>query len=734
MPARSRFSHRHLLALATFLVPLAILAVLGSSELRRSGETAQAALQREGRQFIASARQAIEQHLDRVLPRALEASKLHLEALGEIRTTLKLAALPGFESLRGIVMLYPNADVAWPTLPLHSIYLPGARDPQPQRGGLPPNVLVLLQYVDLLHSHQRFPESIVLLQSLVGRLVDANPEGSDRALRLTEAEATARLRLGAALHAVGDLDDARVQFDRTAQLVTDELGYPERADAANAAVGLMAELAAAELAGPPERLKLLRAIAERGRDVLPDGLLSAVAHRLAASFSADDEQRPEVEELLLEEECRASIRTFAAAYEVAIKPFVGRRTRRTTTDIGETPLDEPAEVERLVSTPNGAEPMLVCIRPATRGEDARWRCARVALQFDLRALLGPTWQEFRSPNSTFVLAVSDPDDTALVPAPAAERIDLLVPQENTNDLTLRAYPADPAQFVAEAEAAANQRTLLILVVFVTALGGALWSWRSVSRETELAALKVDLVSRVSHELKTPLALVRMYAETLGMGRARDPAQAAEFGGIIAREAERLTALIQRILDFSRQQAGTLTYTPAPIDLGEMLRDVVAAYAPHLEARGAMVVDTLPSDIDVHCDANACESAVVNLLENAAKYAVDGEAEHEIELVLARDGDRAVLEVRDRGRGIPAAELDRVFDGFYRASNAGEVRGAGLGLSLVRHFAHAHGGEIHALPRAGGGTVMRLVLPLATAGTPAATTNPSAAAGRVPSVP
>ena len=103
---------------------------------------------------------------------------------------------------------------------------------------------------------------------------------------------------------------------------------------------------------------------------------------------------------------------------------------------------------------------------------------------------------------------------------------------------------------------------------------------------------------------------------------------------------------------------------------------------------------------------------MNLLENAAKYGIEGDDEHEIELDLRPEGGNAVIEVRDRGRGIPDAECDRVFDGFYRASNAGEVRGAGLGLSLVRHFARAHGGEVSVMAREGGGSVFRLTLPLA----------------------
>jgi signal transduction histidine kinase len=124
---------------------------------------------------------------------------------------------------------------------------------------------------------------------------------------------------------------------------------------------------------------------------------------------------------------------------------------------------------------------------------------------------------------------------------------------------------------------------------------------------------------------------------------------------------------------------------------------------------------------VRVDANALESAVVNLLENAAKYGREGDGEHEIDLVLAAEDGMAVVEVRDHGRGIPADERERIFDGFFRASNAAEVRGAGLGLNLVRHFARAHGGDVVAAPREGGGTVMRLTLPLA----PAAATMPDA---------
>jgi len=107
----------------------------------------------------------------------------------------------------------------------------------------------------------------------------------------------------------------------------------------------------------------------------------------------------------------------------------------------------------------------------------------------------------------------------------------------------------------------------------------------------------------------------------------------------------------------------------------------------------------------------CASSVVNLLENAIKYTPDTAPSQNLELDLQRQNGHAVIEVRDRGTGIPVHELERVFDDFYRASNAGEARGAGLGLSIVDHFARSHGGTIEALTREGGGTTMRLTLPL-----------------------
>lgn len=701
--SRRHFSHRHLLALATYLVPLSILATLGWSELQRSSASAKQALLGEARQFLATARQAIEQEIERLVPAVIDESKLHLAEHGPVRTTIALAADERFAALRGIVLLDDEATVIWPALPVLPISLPLASEgfisaDSPLRHEL--------QRADQQQSLGRHAEAIDLLEQTLAKLGKAYSTGDERRPDLQQLEAVARFRLATSRRALGDTATALEEFARVKRLV-DSLSRATRREGPLPALGLLSEFAIAAAGPAAERLQLLRAIAESRRDQHPDGLLTALALRLAATIDSDHPLRPQVDALLQEERQRAAIRSFAAEYEQGIKPWVRRSQRLPAGDYG-----APAEL-RLVA-PVGGRSWLVSIRVATGDEVRRFNCASVGVLIDPSALLADTFAELNAPGGRFVVAVRDEDDQPLVPAPAVVPEDFDPPFTTTNDLTLQAYPADPARLVAEAEATANIHALLVAALFAAALGGALWSWRSVSREAELAALKIDLVSRVSHELKTPLALVRMYGETLGMGRARDAAQASEFGSIIVREAERLTAMIQRILDFSRQQAGTLEYEKQPLDLGELLREITANYAPHLESRGAVLIDSLPSGILVHCDRNACENAIINLLENAAKYGPDGDQEHEIDLVLERAGERAVVEVRDRGRGIPDGEHERVFDGFYRASNAGEVRGAGLGLSLVRHFARAHGGDIRAMPRAGGGTVLRLELPLASA--------------------
>ncbi len=691
----TRFSHRHLLALGTFLVPLVVLAALGWNELQRSGEKTVALSDENSRRFLARAEQAITQKIDTQVGRALVASQRLLMELSPTRTAIKLREEEGYPALLDVILLDEVADLVWPEPSVYTVTMPFVKEPTTDLEG---KRIPALATAEVLIEYGELRPAVKQLEGLIKDLEIANPRSADGRGSSTLAartEAYARFRLGTVLRALDETTAAIKQFNEVESITQHYRAMLE--------MRLMARTVRAELGLPADRLALLRDIAEDGYRRVADGLASAVALRMADTFDPDHPEFEDIERYLAEDEQRAASRVFADDYSIwfkyQVRPWVHRPGQ----------MSEAIIEKRLISTDAGY-PMLLVVRTATQDEYDRHTCAYVGLHFDLSEMVNPVLESIS--DADYALAITDPRGgpllTPVKPAPKG----FVAPSMRTNDLTLRVFPADPDRLMAEADAAATKRTLLVLALLFTAIGGALWSWRSVSREAELAALKISLVSRVSHELKTPLALIRMYGETIGMGRVRDAGQTAEFGSIIARESERLTTLIQRILDFSRQQAGTLTYQSEPYDIGELLRSTAYAYAPHLEEKGVILIDSLPLGIIVSCDKDGLEGAIINLLENATKYGHNGDDEHEVDLILEKVGGHAVIEVQDRGRGIPNGEHKRIFEGFYRASNSGEVRGAGLGLGIVQHFTRAHDGDIEALPREGGGTIMRLTLPLA----------------------
>lgn len=255
--------------------------------------------------------------------------------------------------------------------------------------------------------------------------------------------------------------------------------------------------------------------------------------------------------------------------------------------------------------------------------------------------------------------------------------------------------------------------LYLAALSLMAGAGALFLMRNMRREMELVRLKADFISRVSHDLKTPLALIRLYAETLALGRAGKPEQGERCGRIIAGECDHLTRLVDRVLDFSSLEKGLFAYSPQAIPLAPLVREILQGYAPEAQNRGLDLESDLPDTPPVPCDPEAFRRVLLNLLDNAAKFG--GGA---CQVVLERDAAAIRLEVRDRGAGIPAEERERIFEPFYRGSTAGARRGSGLGLALAKHFAEAHSGSIVALPREGGGSILRLTLPLGNQERPA----------------
>jgi signal transduction histidine kinase len=236
-------------------------------------------------------------------------------------------------------------------------------------------------------------------------------------------------------------------------------------------------------------------------------------------------------------------------------------------------------------------------------------------------------------------------------------------------------------------------------------------YRNVNKEVALAKLKSDFVSNVSHELRTPLSLIRLYAETLEMGRLNQPEKYQEYYEIIRKESERLTALINNILDFSRIEAGRKEYDFRETDVGELVRNTLEAYRYQIEQNGFSfqqnIQDGLPK---LRLDREAIARSLVNLINNAVKYSSDNKF---IGVNVYRCNGAVKLEVRDHGIGIPRHEQHKVFEKFYRASNplVHNTKGSGLGLSLVRHIVQAHSGQVSVESAPGRGSKFTIVLPL-----------------------
>jgi signal transduction histidine kinase len=241
--------------------------------------------------------------------------------------------------------------------------------------------------------------------------------------------------------------------------------------------------------------------------------------------------------------------------------------------------------------------------------------------------------------------------------------------------------------------------------------GIVFTYRGVHKEMELAKTKSDFVSNVSHELRTPLALIRLYAETLELGRVSLPEKQHEYYCTIRKESERLTALINNILDFSRIEAGRKEYDFRATNLPELVRTTLESYRYQIEQHGFTFEEHIADDIPpVVVDREAIARSLLNLVNNAIKYSSD---DRYLAVNLRRSNGSVKLEVEDHGIGIPRDEQSKIFEKFYRACDplVHNTKGSGLGLCLVRHIAQAHGGDVSVESTPGKGSKFCLVLPV-----------------------
>jgi signal transduction histidine kinase len=288
------------------------------------------------------------------------------------------------------------------------------------------------------------------------------------------------------------------------------------------------------------------------------------------------------------------------------------------------------------------------------------------------------------------------------------------------EVGVRSSGMTPEQW-AKVNFAMNMGLGLLLALLL--LGGLTLAFRAAGRELKLSQMKSTFVSNVSHELRTPLASIRVFAEFLRLGRVRDPERIAEYGEYIETESRRLSQLINNILDFSKIESGAKTYQFEPADLRGVVDNTLKTLEVRLKHTGFEIDLDVPDRPlpPVSVDRGAIRQALSNLLDNAAKYSGDS---RRIVVRLASSRDAVTIAVEDFGIGISSSEQKKIFERFHRVSTGlvHDVKGSGLGLSIVSHVVKAHGGTIRVKSEPGKGSTFMIALPVDAAAAARAATD------------
>jgi len=282
------------------------------------------------------------------------------------------------------------------------------------------------------------------------------------------------------------------------------------------------------------------------------------------------------------------------------------------------------------------------------------------------------------------------------------------------DWRLQVAPRQAALLQAQGRSLMRGEVTLPLMSFAIILLGTIFFFYTAEKERRLNQLKSELMANVSHELKTPLSVVRMFADMLRSGRVPSEERRLEYLDIIGRESERLTSLIDNMLDFSALEGGKGSYRLKRGDLGDAVGRALDAFRYRSEQDGVEIHLERPESLPpALIDQEAIALAVINLLDNAVKYG----GHTPIELKLTAKRASMDVAVCDHGPGIPRDSLRRIFERFYRGPHASPTRGSGIGLSLVEHIAQAHGGRAWAKNAPGGGAIVGFTIPVATGSAP-----------------
>jgi signal transduction histidine kinase len=263
------------------------------------------------------------------------------------------------------------------------------------------------------------------------------------------------------------------------------------------------------------------------------------------------------------------------------------------------------------------------------------------------------------------------------------------------DAAVTAYLTNPALLYGAQRRRTLWFTAIILISALAATAALIALHRNFLQQVRLGEMKTNFVSSVSHELRAPIASMRLLAEGLDRGKISDPPRQQEYYKLLAQESRRLSTLIENILDYSRIDSGRKTYEKEPADLPALVQQTIALMTPAAADRRVSLIAPAPNalaDTSVVCDGLAIQQALINLLDNAIKHSPPDSA---VTIGLERLNGDVSLSVQDSGPGIPLDEREKILERFYRRGTElrRETQGIGIGLTIVKHIIEGHHGRV-----------------------------------------
>jgi signal transduction histidine kinase len=282
---------------------------------------------------------------------------------------------------------------------------------------------------------------------------------------------------------------------------------------------------------------------------------------------------------------------------------------------------------------------------------------------------------------------------------------------NLPSWSLTLYPEEPGLFVSLFRQGKGLFFYIFIVILIILAFGLFFTLQTVNNELHLSRMKSYFMSTVSHEFKSPLTSIRQMAEMLVHGRVPSPERQQKYYTTILQQSERLSHLIDNILDFSKMEEGQKIFQFERADITPVVKEMVESFQKLTTDEGFLISLSITEPLpDVVFDREAMEQVIHNLLDNACKYSGESRS---IEVQLYPEGNKIVISVRDQGVGIRKEDQDKIFSRFYRAGEelTQAVKGSGIGLTIVKQIVESHQGEVTVESNPGKGSIFNVILPI-----------------------